>query len=406
MIPVFDSFDYFASLFPLLLVLVPLLLVVRATGARAAFITLAGLYLLALIAPRLALFHLVFWLVVAALQPLVAVTGERRAGLAVLAGALGVTLLPLVLWKVWPIEFVIEFNVLTHDFVAWPSTWLEALDYTAPILAPIGLSFGAFRAADLLVRSHLGLIDRLRPGRVLATGLFPPLLVVGPIASYDETEKTLAGRVPLERERLLSGTSQILNGLFKVFVIAYLLDWSVEIFAFYADNAPWRLWVGLIAFTWFFYVNFAGYSDMAIGAGTLLGADLRPNFDRPYQQTTPAAFWNSWHISLTRFLRINVYTPLVAGHPKRQYAGTTITMLLIALWHGVSWATVVFGLYHAAFLVGHRVVSQRRTASPSPVVRVAKSVGIFAWFGASLPLLHLSLDGAIDFYRAMLGVTA
>jgi alginate O-acetyltransferase complex protein AlgI len=405
-IPVFDSFDYFASLFPLLLVLVPLLLVVRATGARVALITLAGVYLLALIAPRLALFHLVFWLVVAAMQPIVAATGERRSGLAVLAGALAVTLLPVVLWKVWPIEFVIEFNVITHDIVALPSTWLEALDYTAPILAPIGLSFGAFRAADLLVRSHLGLIDRLRPGRVLATGLFPPLLVVGPIASYDETEKTLSGRVPLDRERLLSGTSQILNGLFKVFVIAYLLDWSVEIFAFYADNAPWRLWAGLIAFTWFFYVNFAGYSDMAIGAGTLLGADLRPNFDRPYQQTTPAAFWNSWHISLTRFLRINVYTPLVAGHPNRQYVGTTITMLLIALWHGVSWATLVFGLYHAAFLVGHRVVSQRRPASASSALRVAKSVGIFAWFGASLPLLHLPLDGAVDFYRAMLGVAA
>lgn len=406
MIPVFDSFDYFASLFPLLLVLVPLLLVVRATGARVAIITLAGVYLLALIAPRLALFHVVFWLVVAALQPIVAATGERRSGLTVLAGALGVTLLPVVLWKVWPIEFVIEFNVLTHDVVSWPSTWTQALDYTAPILAPIGLSFGAFRAADLLVRSHLGIVDRLRPGRVLATGLFPPLLVVGPIASYDETEKTLAGRVPLERSRVLSGTSQILTGLFKVFVIAYLLDWSVDIFAFYADNAPWRLWAGLVAFTWFFYVNFAGYSDMAIGAGTLLGGDLRPNFDRPYLQTTPAAFWNSWHISLTRFLRINVYTPLVAGHPSRQYAGTTITMLLIALWHGVSWSTLVFGLYHAAFLVGHRVVSQRRRPSASPVIRYGKSVGIFAWFGASLPLLHLSLADAFDFYRAMLGVAA
>ena len=406
MIPVFDSFDYFASLFPLLLVLVPLLLVVRASGARVALITLAGLYLLALIAPRLALFHLVFWLVVAALQPVVAATGERRSGLAVLAAALGVTLLPVVLWKVWPIDFVIEFNVITHDLVSWPSTWLEALDYTAPILAPIGLSFAAFRAADLLIRSHLGLIDRLPPGRVLATGLFPPLLVVGPIASYDETEETLTDRVPLGRERLLSGTSQILTGLFKVFVIAYLLDWSVEIFAFYADNAPWRLWAGLVAFTWFFYVNFAGYSDMAIGAGTLLGANLRPNFDRPYQQTTPAAFWNSWHISLTRFLRINVYTPLVAGHPERQYAGITITMLLIALWHGVSWATLVFGLYHAAFLVGHRVVSQRRPPSTSPILRYGKSVGIFAWFGASLPLLHLSLDEAFEFYRAMLGVAA
>ncbi len=248
-------------------------------------------------------------------------------------------LLPMVLWKVWPIDFVIQFNVLTHDVVAWPSTWLEALDFSAPILAPIGLSFGAFRAADLLVRTNLGLVDRLSAGRVLASGLFPPLLVVGPIASFDETEHTIDHPVSLERERFVSGASQILTGLFKVFVIAYLLDWSIEVFAFYGDNAPWRLWVGLVAFTWFFYVNFAGYSDMAIGAGTLLGADLRPNFDRPYLQTTPAAFWNSWHISLTRFLRINVYTPIVAGHPRRQYFGTTITMLLIALWHGVTWAT-------------------------------------------------------------------
>jgi D-alanyl-lipoteichoic acid acyltransferase DltB (MBOAT superfamily) len=78
-------------------------------------------------------------------------------------------------------------------------------------------------------------------------------------------------------------------------------------------------------------------------------------------------------------------------------------MLLIALWHGVSWATVAFGLYHAAFLIGHRVVSLHRPPTPSPVFRVAKSVGIFAWFGASLPLLHLSLADSIDFYRAMLG---
>lgn len=406
MIPVFDSFEYFASLFPLLVVLVPITLIVRGVGARTAMFTFAGLYLLALIAPRLALFHLVFWLVIALLQPIVSVTGERRSGLPVLAGALAVTLLPLVLWKVWPIDFVIRFNVITHDVVSLPGTWPEALDFTAPILAPIGLSFGAFRAADLLVRSHLGLVDRLGAGRVLATGLFPPLLVVGPIASFDETEQTISHRVPMDRERLLSGTAQILNGLFKVFVLAYLLDWSTEIFAVYGDNAPWRLWVGLIAFTWFFYVNFAGYSDMAIGAGTLLGADLRPNFDRPYLQTTPAAFWNSWHISLTRFLRINVYTPIVAGHPERQYVGTTITMLLIALWHGVSWATVVFGLYHSAFLIGHRLLSRRRPATASRAVRVLKSVGIFAWFGLSLPLLHLPLDGTVDFYRAMLGVPA
>jgi alginate O-acetyltransferase complex protein AlgI len=404
-IPVFDSFEYFASLFPILVLLVPALLVVRVAPARQAVLAGTGLYLLVLIAPRLALFHLVFWLAVSALQPLVSATGERRGGLTILWTALGITLLPVVLWKVWPIGFVVDFNVWTNAVLRRAGSWTEALDFTAAIVAPIGLSFGSFRAADLLIKSNLGLVDRLGPGRVLAYGLFPPLLVVGPIASYDETEATLARRVEVDRGRALRGTLQILVGLFKVFVIAYLLDWSVNIFAFYADNPAWRLWLGLVAFTWFFYVNFSGYSDMAIGGGTLLGADLRPNFDRPYQQTTPAAFWNSWHISLTRFLRINVFTPLVAGRPRRQYLATTITMMLIALWHGVTWATLVFGLYHSAALVGHRLLERRRPPSSTTGIRWLKSVAVFTWFGLSLPLLQLGLRDALDFYGAMLGVS-
>ena len=129
------------------------------------------------------------------------------------------------------------------------------------------------------------------------------------------------------------------------------------------------------------------------------------NLARPRSTTTPAAFWNSWHISLTRFLRINVFTPLVAGRPQRQYLGTTITMLLIALWHNVTWATLVFGLYHSAALVGHRMLEQRRSPASGSAVRWLKSVAVFAWFGMSLPLLHLDLGDSIDFYGAMLGIT-
>ena len=73
MIPVYDSFDWYASLIPLLILLVPLLVAVRVGVARRAIFTITGLYLLALIAPRLALVHLVIWVVVAALVPLVAI---------------------------------------------------------------------------------------------------------------------------------------------------------------------------------------------------------------------------------------------------------------------------------------------------------------------------------------------
>lgn len=402
MIPVFDSFDYFAGLLPLLVLLVPAVALLRANRLKVAVLVLAGSYLLFLIAPRLALFHLALWLVVAVLQRVVAATGERRGGLAVLLASLAITLAPMVAWKVWPIRFVIEFNLWGNRAVSAVSTWLEAVDFNAEVIAPIGLSFAAFRAADLLIKSNLGLVDRQPVGRVLAYGLFPPLLVVGPIASYDETAPTLVGDRRLDPERARDGAAQILTGFVKVFVFAFLLDWSADLFGVFAANATWRIWMALIAFGWFFYVNFAGYSDIAIGSARLLGADLRPNFDRPYQQTNPTAFWNSWHMSLTRFLRTNVFTPIAAGRPQRQHLATFVTMMLIALWHGVTWATVVFGVYHAISLIAHREVERRRRATTTSLARL-KPVLVFLWFTLSLPLLHLDLGDAGDFYLALVG---
>lgn len=404
MIPAFDSFDWFSSLLPMLVVLVPALAVARVGGVRRAILVLAALYLLYLVAPRLVLLHLALWLVVVVLQQVVARTGERHYGTLVLWASLIVVLAPMIAWKLWPADFVIRSNVWSNGVLRHTSDLLEAIDFTAPIVAPIGLSFSSFRAADLLIKSNLGLVDRLSPGRVLAYGLFPPLLVVGPIATYDETAKTIEGRVTIDRQRFVRGSAQMLVGLFEVFVVAFVLSWSTAIFVDYPVNPPWRLAIGLVAFAWYFYANFAGYSDLAIGSGALLGADLRPNFDSPYTKTTPAAFWNSWHMSLTRFLRTNVYTPMVGRHPERQYAATIVLMLLIGLWHSITWASAVFGLYHGVSLVVHRVVERRRPPRRTPVLRVVKSVMVFVWFALSLPLLQLDLHRALDFYAAMIGV--
>lgn len=404
MIPSYDSFDWFSSLLPLLLVLVPALAFLSNGALRRALLIVSALYLLFLVAPRLALAHLVLWLVVAALQPLVAVTGERRGGTAVLWASLAVVLAPMVAWKIWPVEFVIDLNVWTNAVLRRTSELIEAIDFAAPIVAPIGLSFSSFRAADLLIKSNLGLVDRCSPGRVLAYGLFPPLLVVGPIASYDETAATIERRVPLDRERFVGGCTQMLIGFVQVFVIAYFLSWSASIFTDFEVNESWRIAAALAAFGWYFYSNFAGYSDLAIGSGRLLGADLRPNFDSPYTKTTPAAFWNSWHMSLTRFLRVNVYTPMVGRHPERQYAATILLMLLIGLWHSITWASALFGLYHGVSLVIHRLIERRRPPRRTPLLRVVKSVLVFVWFTLSLPLLQLDVGEAVDFYAAMIGV--
>jgi alginate O-acetyltransferase complex protein AlgI len=405
-IPVFNSFDFFVDLIPLLIVVLPALALIKRGGLRRALLTATGMYLLFLIAPRLAILHFSLWLLVAVLQPLVASTGEKRGGLFVLFGSISIPIILVLLWKLFPVAFVVQMNVVGNRLFRPVSQWLTVVDLTANIVGPIGLSFAAFRAVDLLIKSNLGLVPRLSPGRVLAYGSFAPILMVGPIASYDEVSQTIETKVPLTRARAMNAALHVASGLVKIWVLAYPLAWSSEIFTVVTSdpqaNSAARLWLSLFAYGWYFYFNFSGYSDVAIGIGQLMGGDIRENFDRPYFQTTPTAFWNSWHISLTRFLRANVFTPLTAGRTSRQPIATLITMLLIATWHRINLATVIFGLYHGFSLIGHRWVSARRPARTSTALRIGKSVAIFIWYVLSLPLIEMSFRDLGGFYRSLL----
>lgn len=400
--PAFDSFSYFQDLLPGLLIFAPALALLRWGAPRRVLIAVVGLYLLFLIAPRLALFYLVFWLAVLGLQQVLARSAGHRRELVVLWLGLAAALLPMVAWKLAPVPFVVKFNLWSNEALRHGSIWLTLMDLARPIIIPIGLSFATFRALDLLIKSNLGLVEPLSPGRVLAFGLFPPLQIVGPIAEYYEVEPALAAKVPIDRRRVVEGGLLILSGLAKVFVGAYPLKWSTSILTLWRYSSAPRLWLGVVAYAWFFYLNFAGYSDLAIGAGRWLGADLRPNFNRPFFQRSPTAFWNSWHISLTAFMRRNVFTPLGGMRQHHQRFALVVTMVLIALWHDINWSTLVFGLYHAIGLLAHRSALRRRPPRTGPVLNVAKPLAVFVWFAVSLPLLSMPLGDAASLYRSVI----
>ncbi|MDQ2729298.1 MAG: hypothetical protein M3Y91_15885 [Actinomycetota bacterium] len=400
--PQFDSFTYFQDLLPGLLVFAPLLALLRWGAPRRVLIAVVGLYLLFLIAPRLALFYLVFWLAVLALQQVLARSAGHQREVVVLWLGVVAALVPMVLWKLAPVTFVVKFNVWSNEALRHSPVLLTLMDLARPIIEPIGLSFATFRALDLLIKSNLGLVEPLSPGRVLAFGLFPPLQIVGPITEYYEVEPALQARVPIDRQRVLEGGLLILSGLAKVFVGSYPLKWSTSILTLWRYSSAPRLWIGVAAYAWFFYLNFAGYSDLAIGAGRWLGADIRPNFNRPFFQRSPTAFWNSWNISLTSFMRRNVFTPLGGMREHRQKTALVVTMVLIALWHDINLSTLVFGIYHAAGLLAHRAALKRRTPRRGPVLNVVKPVLVFVWFAVSLPLLAMPLGDAASLYRSVI----
>ena len=402
----YDSFDFFENLLAASLVAVPLFFLLPWARARRILLGTLGAYLLFLVAPRLLAFYLPFWAVVFALQYLVAAVHPPRWRTVALWFAILCTLAPMVLWKLFPTPFIIHFNLFFDARVDDLSPWLGAVDRVRDIILPVGLSFAAFRAVDLLVKVYLEISAPLSPTRLWAVGFFPPVQVIGPVIEHTEIERDLDVPRRAGADDAFAGIVQVSVGLVKVFVISYALKPSNDVFTASDVTAWWKVWVELFAFALYFYFNFSGFSDVAIGSARLYGFRLKPNFDNPYMKTNPQAFWNSWHMSLTRWAQRNVFVPLGGMRPQHQYRAIFATIMVIALWHDLSLALVAFGLYHAAGLIGHRMlVSHRRPRADPPVwLRVAKMGLLFVFVTFSFPMLVMRSSDLVHFYGRLFGV--
>jgi alginate O-acetyltransferase complex protein AlgI len=403
----FDSFEFFANLFITLAVLLPVYHLVKNVLARRLLLGLVGVYLLWLIAPRLALFYLIFWLLVGLLQWAVTRTAEKRFGTLVFAASIVIVLAPMLTWKIWTDTFVIDFNLWADSASrALLGQWGE-IDLTRDIILPLGLSFSTFRGLDLLIKMYLGAMQPLRADEVFFYGFFPPVQLIGPVIQYSEIRDGVQpGRTKLTND-LREGLLLIVSGLFKIFVVSYPLQASSDVFGALNQNSVPVLWLELLLFTLYFFFNFAGYSDLAVGASRLLGYDIGRNFDWPYAKTNPQSFWNSWHISLTGFFRRNVFVPFGGMRERTQYRAIFLTIMAIALWHDISIPLLVFGVYHAAGLMGHRFLLTKRQPRPGEpfLRRLPKMAAMVGFFGLSLPLMVIKADQIVPVYSHLIGVS-
>ena len=243
---------------------------------------------------------------------------------------------------------------------------------TIKIILPIGISFFTFKAISYTVDVHRGQIE---PSRRLADVAlyitFFPQLLAGPI----ERAGRLMPQITQPRRRLTpddfaQGLYLILMGLFMKMVIADNMSSVVNvIFSRKAStlSGP-EVLLGVYAFTFQIYGDFAGYSFIARGVGKWLGFDLMVNFKNPYFATNPREFWSRWHISLSTWLRDYLYIPLGGNRlgKLRTYRNLMTTMLLGGLWHGAGWTFIAWGFLHGLILCGHRAVSPKSKEAQTP----------------------------------------
>jgi len=383
-------------------VLVPLTYFINGTRFRETALTLSGAYLLYFIAPRLVLFYLVFWFFVFVLQQIVARTSAHKYNAPIFWACLILMLAPMVTWKLAYDEFSTLFNLITNEGIHHISDTLWKIDLARAIIIPIGLSFATFRGADLLIKSWLGKFNALPINKIFFYGFFPPVQAVGPIIEYEELQKHERPKA----EDFYNALMRISFGLIKVLLLAGILQKSANIFQSYEQAAPVKIWGYLIIYTWFFYLNFSGFSDMAIGIARLYGYKLKENFCFPYFRRNIAEFWNNWHMSLSRFAQRSAFVPLGGYRKKTQYIATLGTIFVIALWHNISWGMVIFALYHGLGLIVHRYWSEKhgKTQKENILINWSKILATYLFVVMSFPLLVMPLDKAMSFYLSLVGV--
>jgi hypothetical protein len=106
--------------------------------------------------------------------------------------------------------------------------------------------------------------------------------------------------------------------------------------------------IATLAFTVQIYLDFSAYTDVVIGSARLLGLQLPENFDRPYQARSISEYWRRWHMSLSAWVGQYVYRPLGGNRVVRWkvYRNVMISIVLLALWHGLTPNFLLYGLLH------------------------------------------------------------
>lgn len=243
---------------------------------------------------------------------------------------------------------------------------------SASELSWLGFSYVAFRLIHTLRDRQTGRLPSLTLREYVTYVIFFPALTAGPIDRADRfisDLRQLPTLLGLDPERIVQGVTRIALGVGKKFIIADSLAYmALDATKAELASSAGGLWVLLYCYALQIYFDFSGYSDIAIGLGQLYGIKLPENFNRPYLKRNITLFWQSWHITLSQWVRFYVFSPLSRYLLMRKHkpspailavVGQLTTMLVIGLWHGVTWGFAVWGLWHGIGLFVHKLYSDK-----------------------------------------------
>ncbi len=265
----------------------------------------------------------------------------------------------LYLGIILPLAVLVFFKYLNPFCSLLSSLFGCELGTDLTVNLPLGISFYTFLALSYLLDVYH---KKLPPeANFLMVALyisFFPALISGPITKARDLLGQLHQKITINCADMQVGLQLILIGGLKKYVVADRLGILVgDVYhaplAF--DSAT--VWLAVISYSLQLYLDFAGYSDIAIGCARCLGYRLCENFNMPYLAENISEFWKRWHISLSSWLQEYLYFTLGGSRCARlrSCGNLLLTMVICGLWHGGSWNFLLWGLAQGILLVVHKL---------------------------------------------------
>jgi alginate O-acetyltransferase complex protein AlgI len=279
-------------------------------------------------------------------------------------------------------------------------TWLGLPErYLLSLGAWLGASYILFRLLHVLIEAERGGLPNFSFPDLFLYVLFPPTLLAGPIDRFPRFRNDAVFGRPSGSD-IGEGIRRIIVGVFKKFVIADFLA-TLPLDFPHAGLSTLRLWASLYLFGFQIYFDFAGYSDLAIGSARLLGFSIPENFNWPYVKQNLTKFWQSWHATLSGWMRDYVFFPMGRAlrrnlaflpEPPAVLLCFLTTMVLIGLWHGFEGRYALWGVWHGTGLfLARSWAGTRRGRVPVRLPRLRQ-------LGATALTFQFVMTGWVFFY--------
>lgn len=312
-----------------------------------------------------------------------------------------VTTVSLLLYFKYANFIVDNYNFAAQTLGIKPIFWNK-------VILPLGISFYTFHGISYMIDVYRQHTKSQKNPLTLALYIsFFPQLIAGPIVRYKDLENQLTNR-QVDLDLFVSGIKRFVIGLSKKLLVANIIG-RVPDMVFNMPETEWNAywsWLSIIAATIQVYLDFSGYSDMAIGLARMFGFKFQENFIYPFIAQSMKEFWTRWHISLSTWFRDYVYIPL-GGSKKgafRTYLNLGIIFLLTGFWHGASWSYILFGGFHGLLIILERLGLEKILQVFHKSLR-----SLYVFFITAFSIIFFSIDNLHQiktFYKSLFQVNS